>query len=104
MGGALHSIDSSLDRKHHRFIHRNDRDELGYYLFPRWKRWWWWLDWKAEAGGFVCKLTLACAASALCTLLGVLVIFIFCWLCVDLVSGEQIWQFILSDILLIVSS
>ena len=89
------------DQKHHRFIHRNDRDESGRYLFPRWKRWWWWLDWKAEAGGFIAQILLAYAASILATFLGILIVLGFFWLSVDSISGEQVWQFVLSDIFLI---
>ena len=89
------------DQKHHRFIHRNDRDELGRYLFPRWKRWWWWIDWKAEAGGLLWKTLIEATITILIMILGVVSLFVFIWVCDDTTSGEQIWRFILSDIFLI---
>ena len=95
-----HHVSYMTDQRHHRFIHRNDRDELGHYLFPRWKRWWWWLDWKAEAGGLLWKTLIEAVVIVLITVLSALAILVFFWLYADTVSGEQVGQFVLSDILL----
>ena len=89
----LRLIDNILDQKHHRFIHRN--------LFPWWKRWWFWIDWKAENGGFACQILLGYVATICLMCLGALSIFAFFLFCVDLVSGEDLWQLVLSDILLL---